>query len=311
MPSELDAFFDTLVAAADEASEVLKPSWAAADSVYLDYKPAQGRLGETLDVAIPRVPTGAITNAGTGDITLSATEVDTVPIVLNQHPAGGFPVSSFNQFRTVRDIRDTFLDGWLTEIKNYINRHITSLFNSTNFATNSPLSATGGLVSTTKFLEGRGTLMNQNVPVEDPANMTFLLPSIPYNKMLEDDDWSTAQIAGNGRAEKIREMGVMPVAYGATLKYDQQMPVTGSSPSRTWIGAYFHRWAIALTTRRLPEPDGNVVRYYYVEFGGIPILIEIGYNQRGSGWIVTIHAGYGLAVVRPEMCQLFSIGEGS
>ena len=41
-----------------------------------------------------------------------------------------------------------------------------------------------------------------------------------------------------------------------------------------------------------------------------PVRITVGYNQYPKqGYIVTVDAGYGLKVVRDNMCQLFTIAE--
>ncbi|MBV8078144.1 MAG: hypothetical protein JO284_17175, partial [Planctomycetaceae bacterium] len=71
-----------------------------------------------------------------------------------------------------------------------------------------------------------------------------------------------------------------------------------------------HRWAVAGATRPLPPPDAKVVDYTYIDFMGVPVRITVGYNQYPKqGYIVTVDAGYGLKVVRDNMCQLFTIAE--
>jgi hypothetical protein len=47
----------------------------------------------------------------------------------------------------------------------------------------------------------------------------------------------------------------------------------------------------------------------YQDFYGIPVLIQVGWNQIKGGYVVTIEAGYGLKVVRENMGQLFTIAE--
>lgn len=309
MDNSVTAFYQTLVAAADEASQLLAPTWNAADSVYRDFKPEAAAIGQTLNVAIPQDPTSGVSDAGVGDIPLTDIAFSMVPIVFNRHPSFGYKVASFEQFNSPQDIRNIFLDAALKGVKNHINSAITALFTTTNFTTNSAIATTGGLVTVTQFLGGQAKLLDQNVPVNDAVNMSLILPSVPYTKVIGDADWTQAQIAGNNRAEAIRENGVMPTTYGASLKVDQQMPVSGASPSRTWTAAYLHKWAIALATRPLPQPDGDVVEFTYMDFFGIPVLIQIGWNQLKSGYVVTIEAGYGLKVVRENMGQLFTVAE--
>ncbi len=309
MANAVTAFYQTLVAAADEAAQLLTPTWNAAESVYLDYKPEAATIGQTIDVAIPQDPTNNVSDAGSGDIALNDISFSMVPISFNKHPSYGYLVRSFEQFNSPLAIRNIFLDAALKGVKNDINRNVTALFNTTNFTTNAAIATTGGLVTTTQFLSGQARLLDQNVPVNDRANMSLLLPSVPYTKVLDDANWTQAQIAGNNRAEAIRADGVMPTTYSASLKVDQQMPVSGTSPSRTWTAAYLHRWAVALVTRPLPQPDGDVVEFTYMDFFGIPVLVQIGWNQIKAGYVVTIEAGYGLKVVRENMAQLFTVAE--
>jgi hypothetical protein len=310
MANDVSAFFQVLAAATQEASQVLAPTWNAAQSVYVDYKPEAATIGQTLNVAIPQDPTNSVSDVGTGDMNLVDISFTSVPIVMNRHPEIGYLIRSFEQFNSPIAVRNVFLDAALKAIKTDINKKITGLFTTTNFVTNSAISTTTGLVSTTQFLQGQAALLDQNVPaINDPANMSLLLPSVPYTKVEGDANWTQAQIAGNQRAEDIHETGVMPTSYGATLKVDQNMPVSGVVGSRTWTAAYFHRWAVALVTRPLPQPDPKVVQFMYVDFYGIPVLIQVGWNQIKGGYVVTIEAGYGLKVVRENMGQLFTIAE--
>lgn len=309
MANDVSAFYQTLVAAVEEASQLLAPTWNAAQSVYVDYKPETASVGQTLNVPIPQDPTNSVSDVGTGDLNLIDINFTTVPIVMNKHPEIGYKISNFEQFNSPLAIRNIFLDAALKGIKSDINRKITALFSTTNFTTNTAIAATGGKPTTAQFLQGKAVLLDQNVNADDPANMTFLLPSVPYTKVTGDADWTSAQIAGNKRAEEVHETGVMPTSYGATLKVDQQMPVSGTVGSRTWTAAYFHRWAVALVTRPLPQPDPKVVHFMYQDFFGIPVLIQVGWNQLKGGYVVTIEAGYGLKVVRENMGQLFTIAE--
>jgi hypothetical protein len=310
MANTISAFYQTLVAATEEASQLLAPTWKASGSVYMDYKSEPATIGQTIDVAIPSDPTNSVADAGLGDLPLTDIAFTTVPISFNQHPEFGYLVRDFEQFNSPLSIRNVFLDAALKGVKSYINKKVTGLFTTGNFTTNTAISTTSHLITTAQFLSGMAVLADQNVPVaDDPASMSLLLPSTVYTAVIGDSNWTQAQIAGMKTAEFVRETGTMPTAYGMTVKLDQQMPTSGSVGSRTFTCAYLHKWAIALVTRPLPAPDEKVVEYTYVDFAGIPIRIQLGYNQLKGGWVVTIDAGFGLKVVRDNMGQLFSVAE--
>jgi hypothetical protein len=202
-----------------------------------------------------------------------------------------------------------FLDAALKGIKSHVNAQITALFTTGNFTTNTAIACTAHLVTTAQFLSGMAVLADQKVPVTDTAMMSLILPALPYTAVLGDDDWTQAQIAGEKTAEAVRDPGQMPTAYGATVKLDQQMPVSGTAPARTFTGVYMHKWAVAMATRPLPQPDAKVVEFSYADFAGLPIRIQLGYNQLKAGYVVTLDAGYGLKVVRENCGQLFTIAE--
>jgi hypothetical protein len=276
----------------------------------MDYKPIAETIGQTLNIAIPQDPTNSVADQGSGDPVFTDIGFTTVGIVFNQHPAFNYIIRDFEQFNSADDVRNVFLDAALKGVKSYINGKITALFTTGNFATNTAISTTAHLITTAQFLQGYAVLADKNVPVaDDPDNMSLILPSTPYATILGDANWTQAQIAGERTADAVRSSGTMPMQYGMTLKLDQQMPTSGASPSRTFTAAYLHKWAVAMATRPLQASDPKTTYCTYVQFGGVPIRIVLAYLPQKGGWAVMIDAGFGLKVVRPEMCQLFTIAE--
>ncbi len=312
MANTVSGFYQTVVAALTEASATLVYNLKAVDSIYLDYRADEtGVLGRVLNVTIPAVRTAGVVDAGVADIAVVDASVTTVPITFNKHPLDALVIRDFEQYNSPILLRRAFLDSALKGIKENINAAITALFTTGNFTTNAAIATTAGLITTAQFLSGMEVLSDQRVPVaSDPDNMTLLMGSRQYTKALADSTWTQAQIAGNEIAERIRTRGEFPTTFGASLKLDQQMPVTGTTPTRTWTGAYFHRYAVAVVTRPLPPPDGKVVDFTYVMFGGIPIRVQLAYNPFPKlGYILIVDAGYGHTVVRENMGQLFSTAE--
>jgi hypothetical protein len=173
-----------------------------------------------------------------------------------------------------------------------------------------PISATAHLISTAQATNGLAFLADQFVPVRDnPDNMSLITPSTPYYAITNDPAWTNAQTAGMLTAEEVRRTGGMPIAYGLKLRLDQQMPVTGAAPSRTFTAALLHRWAIAMATRPLATPETTVVEVMMMEFAGIPIRVMLGYNHVKLGYVLSIDCGFGLKVVREYMCQLYTVAE--
>jgi hypothetical protein len=316
MANTVSAFWQTLVSQMTEATQVLAPTWAALERIYWDYSPAESALEQTLNVAIPADPANSVANIGAGDIIPTDISFSTTPIVFDRHPSFTYKVRSFEQFNSPLVIRNLFADAAIKAIKTYMNNDFTSLFTTGNFTTNTAITGSSSIITTTKFTGGLAVLADQRVPVENnPEDVTCLLPSVCYYALTDPastdgKNWSQAFIAGNKFAEKVRDTGTIPIAYGTQFRLDQQMPTTGAVGSRTFTGALFHRWAIAGVSRPLPEPDGRVVEFERMQFGPLEMRMFMSYNHYPfDAWIVTIDAGYGRKVVRENMGQIFTISE--
>src|SRR5262245_15265009 len=154
MPNTVSAFYQTVVAAATEASQLLAPTHKLSESVYTDYKPSTATLGQTINVAIPTDPTASVADAGVSDIALTDIGFATVPIVFNKHPYYAYVVRDFEQFNAASDVRNVFMDAALKGVKNNINAAISALLVAGNFPTNAAIATTAGAVTVTQFLSG-------------------------------------------------------------------------------------------------------------------------------------------------------------
>lgn len=311
MANTVTGFNQTLVTAATEASATLMGSNALLDRVYKDYQPQVTDIGKTLNVIIPASVTSQVADGGVADVSYSDVVETTVPIVFDQHPLYTFVIRDFEQYNTPRSIRTAFLDAAFKGVAEYIDGKVAALFTSTNFTSTTAIATTGSLITTTQFLSGYATLANNKVAVADPANMSLISVPTVYAKILGDTGWTQALIAGEKIASEVHGSGRLAVSYGCTLDYDQQLTAlnTGTAPNQTFTGAYFHRYAVAVATRPLPTPDTAVVDATMIDYKGIPIRVMIGYNQAKLGFVVTVDAGFGLKVVRPEMGQLFATAQ--
>lgn len=358
MANTITSFFQTLVAEVSKASSLLAPTWALAGSCFWDYSPVAATIGQTLNVPIPTDPTPqwTVPDAGAGDISLTDIAFTTRSITFDQHPLFSYVVRDFEQFNAPSLVRSVFADAALKVVQNNINAKIISqittanlnvnLWNGTNHnwvagTTFYPCTgASGKCLSVAEFLSPSATagglfsrLSDLNVPVQsNPANMSLVVGTAPYARLMDstspagttnDPNWSTAWQAGMGVTEDVRRSGVMPTVFGMNVKLDQQMPVTGTAPARTFTGIYMHRYSIAVASRPLPRPDPKVCEFEYIDMkanddysnipeGGmrLPIRVQVAYNPYPKlGYIVIIDAGYGLKTMRPEMAIPFTVAE--
>jgi hypothetical protein len=313
----LSSFYQTLVTAASEASQALVGSNAFLDSVYLDYKPEAASIGQTLNVPIPSQVQSSVADGGVADPTFSNITFTTEPIVFSMHPAYNYIIRDFEQFNSPVMIRQIFLDAAIKGVAMYIDQQVANLFTTTNFNVNTNITGTGSgggtsgdSIAVKDFMTAQAALLQQLVEVRDPQNITLLQHPVPWSWMNLDSNWVQQSIASELVAERVRLTGSIQTAFGATLEQDVNTYSTGSSPSRTFYNAYFHRWAVAVATRPLPPPDAKVADFTYIMYKGIPLRITLAWSVIHNGYCVLVEAGVGMAVVRPNMGVLISTTPG-
>lgn len=309
MANAISGFFQTLVAATEDAAQALVGTTALMDAIYVDYAPVAASVGQTLSIPIPAQVTSSVADSGVGDPVFTDVTFTTKSIVFNKHPQFGYVVRDFEQFNSPESIRNLMIDPSLKGIAENVNGVIAALINSTALNVNATVTTTASLISADQFVQGQVALINQKVPTLDTPNMSFIQAPTLWGKLLRDAQWTTESIVGAEQALAAKKMGYLREAYATQLGYDQQMPVSGTAGSRTFLSVLMHRWAIAAAYRPLPKPDEKVVEFTYVMWKGMPVRISLGYSISKGGWLVSIEAGYGVSVVRPEMAQLFSTAE--
>ena len=317
MPGSVSGLFQTVVAAANESTQVLAPTHAAVDRIYWDHTGAEpGVLYNVINVPLPADVSSLVGDVGAGDMLVNEINAGTTPITLSYHPQFAYVIRDYDQYRTPLRLRTLFLDDAIKGIKTHINNKVCQLFSTSNFTTNSQISCTGGGISLSQFTGAMAVLSDRFVNIDDRENMSCILPSTPYTKILDATTgtigaaWSQAFIAGNSIAEETRKSGKVPTANNCTFWRDQQMPTMGTSPSQVFTGAYFHRWAVAGVSRPIPtDPVADKsCDVMYIKWNNITIRIVVSYSHVPyNGPVVSVEAVYGLAVVRENMGQLFSI----
>ena len=304
------AFWQTLLAATSQLSEVTSGTMELLSSCYTDVRPEQTALGQTINIPVPANLAGTHNNLISGDPVFDDYNVTTVPIVFNKHPQKGQIIRTWEQFNSPVAIKDSLLDPLIKCVAQAANGYVASLCNSANFAVNPVIATTGGAVTPDQFVFGGfNTLLAQGVNVRDPENMAFVQANSVYTKQLRNADWTQESQVGINVAEQGKVDGGIRKAYGAKMLVDQQLPVSGTAPTQTFTSIYKSKVAIAVAFRPIPAGDPAVVKTTYVYINNIPIRIEFGYQQLKGGWCLNVDAGMGCAVVRPEQAVLFSTAQ--
>ena len=137
MANNFAAFFETLVAGADEYNKAKVGRTALLDAVYKDVKPEAARIGKTVDVYFPDVgPLQAINN---GILTGTSVNPNYIPLVFQTRAGAALQFQDFEQWQTAVDLAQKFFDPLYKRAREYLNGQIAALITTSNFNANAPI----------------------------------------------------------------------------------------------------------------------------------------------------------------------------
>jgi len=168
------AFFETLVAGADEYNKAKVGRTALLDAVYKDVKPEAARIGKTVDVYFPDVgPLQAINN---GILTATTVNPNYIPLVFQTRAGAALQFQDFEQWQTAVDLAQKFFDPLYKRAREYLNGQIAALITPANFNSNAPIiGATQGEVAVTDQLKAWDVLADQKVPLEESDKLRLMV----------------------------------------------------------------------------------------------------------------------------------------
>lgn len=314
--NSIDAFMPTLVKSVLDLSQKLTGTFAVLDSVYIVGGEDAQSPGPAKQIDIP-VPTPmTATDIGSSGFTAQNAVATVKSIPYNKHPAIPYIIRSFEQFRSVENIRDGFLDQAVKGVAEFVNRDLAGLFTASNFPTyavhNNSTTAGGQKLVAADIVKAWGDLATGKVNLKDFANLFLRSHPKVYGNMLVESTIVDEGKVGVRFADDARRQAILAQQFGAQTDQDIDMPFTNGAFTSTgddvYTSAFYHRTAIALATRPLPEPDLNTTKYIPLNFKGLNMRVMISWSHVEDGWLVTVDAGYGRAVVRPEVCSLLTSG---
>jgi hypothetical protein len=308
MASDYASFWQSLLAATSGLSIPLAGTNSLLRAVYRDVKSQTGDIGQTINVPVPADMFSGVVDAPYSDPTFDEYAVGTVPIVFNKKPHKGTIIRSFEQYNSPVDIKTVLLQPSLIAVVKKANAYVAALITSGNFGVNTAVATTGSKVTTTQFLAGQQALLEKGVDVTDPTQMTFVQAPAVWSRQLDDAAWTDESSVGINQAEDARRDGALRVAFGTAMAVDQLMPVTGTTPNRTYTSILMSRYAIAAAFRPLP-PGGPSSFTTYVMVEGIPVRVMLSHEHTKDAWLLSTDIGMGCAVVRPEMGVRYTTAE--
>ena len=272
MANNFAAFFETLVAGADEYNRAKVGRTALLDAVYKDVKPEAARIGKTVDVYFPDVgPLQAINN---GQLTATSVNPNYIPLVFQTRAGAALQFQDFEQWQTAVDLAQKFFDPLYKRAREYLNGQIAALITPTNFNSNAPIiGATQGEVAVADQLNAWATLADQKVPLEDSDKLRLMVHNQVYRKMLGDTAWVQESLVSAAIAREAREQANLAHAFNFQPIWDQQMPtasgmilygqltVTNGSANVTGLNTVFTQQLVAGTSYLVFGNDPTKTQY--------------------------------------------------
>lgn len=300
MPNSTGGIFQTLVAAATDASAILRFQNAFAESIYWDYQPINAGHYQSLNVIVPTVDEANVIDAGGGPYQPADTVHSNFSITLDKDFTNSFIIRNWDEIRSAPHLRDAYIQPKLEEVLRKVNRSIATLVTTTNFPTYTLISgATDDVFDRANLATAWKNLAGAGAPVGDVENMFFVTNPTAYSGMLASTNWIQESIVGINAAQVAQQNARLSIQLGAQVKWDQH--IAGFTANKQ-PGILMHRYAIAGVT---VNPISNA-EFKTIVFPkpNIPVMIEMGYSLKDRGWVVGMSCQWGVKVARPELGSL-------
>jgi hypothetical protein len=282
---------------AQRGLEVLRSNIVAARLVAKDSDYGSFRVGDTLHLAYPGTFAANNKAANTGVTLQVPTGADTT-VVLNKHREVSFIVEDAAAAVAQPETMDRYISAAVVAIAEAIEGDILAEYANISES----IGTSGTDLDYATILLARKTLTDAKAPM---GNRSIILSTKDELALLSDSDLQ-AYFANQGRPVQEGSIGRLG---GFDLFPSQMVPVVAGTPDSTKNIA-FHRDAIVLAMRSLPEPPANsgataaVVRDAE---SGLLMRAVMAYNASHLGIQVTLDVLYGVKVVRDALaCVVLS-----
>ena len=290
MANNFAAFFEVLVAGADEYNKAKVGRTALLDAVYKDVKPEAARIGKTVDVYFPDVgPLQAINN---NQLVATTVNPNYIPLVFQTRAGAALQFQDFEQWQTAVDLAQKFFDPLYKRAREYLNGQIAALITPANFNSNAPITgATQGEVQVADQLSAWGALADQKVPLEDRDKLRLMVHNQVYRKMLGDSAWVQESLVSAAIAFEARQQADVGHAFNFQVIWDQQMPT--ASGSILYGQLSLTNGSAAVTGLNTAFTTQLTAGSSYLTFGNDPTKTQYKVSAIASDTALTLSTNYG------------------
>lgn len=222
-----------------------------------DFEPTLAQAGDTVNVAIP--PTLVANNlAEGGSVVTQNPSLGNAAIVLNTHAEATFQIPDVTKILAVPDLLKLYMQPAVIALAERIEADLLNLYSQ--FTVNTGVGSPGSPITEATVDLAETALFNAKVPASSPKYL--VVDGATYSQLRQIERFSEYSTAGEAGLHALVDgtVGKMKDFYVFRSQFVQK---TGSGPTTTQNLA-FTKSAIALVTRRLPQPllgTGAIAEY--------------------------------------------------
>lgn len=291
MPLNLSAWTPTLWAR--ETLRFLRNYLVIGRLVNRDYQSQLSQFGHTVNIPLPPSLAAQMKTKGV-PVTFTEVGASSIPVVLDKHIVTAFQVDDVEAAQTNVSVMANYGTASAIAIATEIEGYLLKRYVDAASAVGTP----GTVFAKGNLLKARTRLNTARTPLLEPR--VAILSSKDMEGILDNLSNSNAGAMFGERAE-LRE-GAVGRLYGFDLFESNMAPEVPGTPLVTH-GMAFHRDALTMVNRRLPDPpDGTGVRTATVqdEGTGLAIRVMMSYDHAHFTQKVTYDLLIGAKTIRPE-----------
>lgn len=304
--NNLDAMFQTLVAANSAMQDAFSFENTFIDSIYWDNRSIAASPFTNLNVIVPNVFESDTVDISSGPIQPTDLNDYYFQVPFDKNYSNSFVIKEWDQGRTPMEIMRKFVQPRIEGFRRKINHTIAPLFNTTNFPNYSIISGAGADVfQRADIAKAWVNLAAVGVPLDDVRNVSFTTSPLAYGNMMAATEFLQQYVVTDSVAKSVQQKAQMVPAYGAQVRYDQHLTpwTAGQEP-----GVLYHRYAVAGVTAPVAtmanQGAASVVKESSLRVGPIDLRMQVWYSPDDQGVKVHYNCWWGVAPARKECVVL-------
>lgn len=257
-----------------------------------DFEPTLAQAGDTVNVPIP--PTLVANNlAEGGTVVTQNPSLGNAAIVLNTHAEATFQIPDVTKVLAVPDLLKLYMQPAVIALAEKIETDLLNLYGQ--FSSNSPVGSSGVAITEATVDAAETALFNAKVSASQPKYL--VVDGSTYSQLRQIPRFTEYQSVGDAGLRSIIDGSVGKIKDFFVFR-SQFVAKTGSGPATTQNMA-FTKEAIALVTRRLPQPImGTGAIAEYAELGNFGVRVLMSYAPNTLAQQFTVDVLYGCGVLR-------------